>query len=113
MEAIDRDGVRRDVVHHAVVGPVGQRVDLHEIPVRRVDLDLARIRAIRVLIPAQPGDVGVEVREVPAHGQDLPDPTATLSVLVGRVEEIHSRLADHLLDLVGVREDDFNWQRSW
>ncbi len=50
----------RDVVPDLLLGPLGERVQLHDRAVVVVDLDLADVRAARPLVAAQAGDPGVE-----------------------------------------------------
>src|SRR5205814_481537 len=53
-----------DVVPDLVLGPLGERVQLHDRAVVVVDLDLADVRAARPLVAAQAGDPCVEPVQV-------------------------------------------------
>ena len=64
-----------------------------------------RVRARRVLVAAQPGHPGVELRQVPLQRLDLADAAAELALLHGLVEEVEAVPAHHLLHVLRARED--------
>src|SRR3954454_7116242 len=83
------------VVPHLVLGPLGERVELHYRTVVVVDLDLADVAACRPLVAAQPGDPRVEPRQVPLQRLDLAHLAAEQPVLDAAVEEVRAVLLDH------------------
>ena len=108
MEAIHRDVVLAHVGRDLVFGPVGDGIQLDDAAVGLVDLHLGGVGAGDVLVPAQPGDPGVDVREVAGERLDLANPAAPLALLDGLVEEVQALLAHHRLDVGGAREDDLD-----
>src|SRR5436190_7834148 len=64
VQRVIRYVVLPDVPPHIVVGPVGERIHLHQL-VAFVPLDLVQRRACDRLLPAQPRDPGVEAGERP------------------------------------------------
>ena len=94
-------------VDAGIVGKV-DRIDLDDPPIGLIALNLGRVCAGDVLIPAKAGHVGVELCQVAAHGLDLADLAAELALLERLVEEVHPLVANHLLHVLGAREEDLD-----
>src|SRR3954447_5348433 len=83
------------VVPYIVLGPLGERVQLHDRAVVVVDLDLPHVAARRPLVAAQPGDPRVEPCEVLRQRLHLAHLAAEQPVLHAPVEEVRAVLLDH------------------
>src|SRR5471032_1365398 len=93
------------VVPHFVLGPFGERVELHDRAVVVVDLDLADVTAGRPLVAPQAGDPRVEPGKVPLERQDLPHLAAEQPVLDALVEEVRPETRGHPRDGCRARRD--------
>src|SRR5712691_3354171 len=72
VERVRRHAVLARVVPDLVLGPLGERVELHDRAVVVVDLDLADVGARGPLVAAKAGHPRVEGGEVADQGYDLP-----------------------------------------
>ena len=75
-ELVVRDLVRAHIVPDLVERPVGERVELHDVPVLPIELDLRDVAPAHPLLAAEPGDPRVERRELALQGFDLADVAA-------------------------------------
>ena len=75
-ELVIRDLVRAHVVPDLVERPVGERVELDDVPVLTVELDLRDVAPAHPLLAAEAGDPRVERRELALQRFDLADVAA-------------------------------------
>ena len=108
VESVVRDVVAVDIGPDLAPGPVGEGIDLDDAPMGLVDLHLSHPGACRCLLPAQPGDPGVEPGERALERLDLPDRAAALAGLNTAVEEVDASFAGHGLDGLGAGEEDLD-----
>src|SRR5882724_5773905 len=81
VERVVRDVVLAHVLPDLVLRPLGERVQLDDRAVVVVDLDLADVGAGSPLVAAEPGDPGVERREMLVQGLDLAHVAAQQPIL--------------------------------
>src|SRR5262245_5062635 len=105
VERVVGDVALADVVPDLVLGPLGERVELHDSAVVVVDLDLPDVRPARPLVSAQAGDPGVQRCQVAGERLHLADVAAEQAVLDLPVEEVRPIPADHRLHLPRVRRE--------
>ena len=102
VERVVGDVVRADVVPHARLVPLGERVELQQagvaVPLRRLHL-LAR----DALAAAQAADPGVQPDLRAPQRLDLARLAALVTQELAVAEEVDAVVRDHLLDLGGVR----------
>src|SRR5215470_13075370 len=65
MKTIVGDVVLADIVPHLVMGPIDQRIDLHEVAVFPIQFDLPGLRARYRLLAPQAGHPGIQSAEGP------------------------------------------------
>src|ERR1043166_3955287 len=87
VEAVVRQIALAHVVPDLVLGPLGERIELHDRAVVGVDLDLADVAACRPLVAAQTGHPPVQRGEVRRQRQHLAYVAAEHAVLDALVEE--------------------------
>ncbi len=103
-ELVVRDLVLVDVGPHAVEGPVGERVELHDAAVILVDLDLRDVPAAPPLLAPKAGHPRVERRELALQRFHLADLAAREPEVDPAIHQVRAVLLHEAFDLEPVGE---------
>ena len=99
VQRMDGHVVLAHVVPHLVLGPLRERVQLHDCAVVVVDFDLADVGAACPLVAAKAGDPRVDAAEVARQRLHLAHVAAQQPLLDRAVEEIRPVPVDEPLQL--------------